>query len=104
LIGAVARVSSCLVLFSDFTNHPAGIACGEHAVGNVAGYNASRADHCSRANTDARQCAAEAMKTERQKMLAGELYDPMDPELVEGRARARDLCQLLNASCEAGRC
>jgi maltose O-acetyltransferase len=41
------------------------------------------------------------MKTERQKMLAGEFYDPMDPELVEGRARARDLCQLLNASREA---
>jgi maltose O-acetyltransferase len=40
------------------------------------------------------------MKTERQKMLAGELYDPMDIELVEGRARARDLCQWLNASRE----
>ena len=40
------------------------------------------------------------MKTERQKMLAGELYDPMDIELVEGRARARDLCQSLNASRE----
>jgi maltose O-acetyltransferase len=41
------------------------------------------------------------MKTEREKMLAGELYDPMDIELVEGRARARELCQLLNASREA---
>lgn len=41
------------------------------------------------------------MKTERQKMLAGELYDPMDTELVEGRTRARDLCQLLNSSREA---
>ena len=40
------------------------------------------------------------MKTERQKMLRGELYDPMDPELVEGRARARELCQSLNASRE----
>jgi maltose O-acetyltransferase len=37
---------------------------------------------------------------ERQKMLAGELYDPMDPELVTARARARDLCQALNASRE----
>jgi maltose O-acetyltransferase len=40
------------------------------------------------------------MKTERQKMLTGELYDPMDVELVEGRARARDLCLSLNASRE----
>jgi maltose O-acetyltransferase len=41
------------------------------------------------------------MKSERQKMLAGELYDPMDPELVRARARARDLCQALNATPEA---
>jgi maltose O-acetyltransferase len=41
------------------------------------------------------------MKTEHQKMLAGELYDPMDPELVAGRTRARDLCQALNATREA---
>jgi maltose O-acetyltransferase len=33
-------------------------------------------------------------------MLAGELYDPMDLELVEARARARDLCQDLNATRE----
>ena len=33
-------------------------------------------------------------------MLAGELYDPLDPELVAGRARARDLCQALNATRE----
>jgi maltose O-acetyltransferase len=38
------------------------------------------------------------MKT---KMSAGELYDPMDPELVKDRTRARDLCQLLNNSGEA---
>lgn len=31
-------------------------------------------------------------------MLAGELYDPMDSELVAGRARARDLCWTLNAA------
>ena len=42
-----------------------------------------------------------ATKNEREKMLAGELYDPMDPELVAGRARARDLCQALNATGEA---
>ena len=34
-------------------------------------------------------------------MLAGELYDPMDPELVRARDRARDLCQDLNATREA---
>jgi maltose O-acetyltransferase len=34
-------------------------------------------------------------------MLAGELYDPFDPELVAARDRARDLCQALNATREA---
>jgi maltose O-acetyltransferase len=34
--------------------------------------------------------------TEREKMLAGELYDPFDSELVQGRERARDLTHLLN--------
>ena len=33
-------------------------------------------------------------------MLAGELYDPMDPELVAARARARELCWALNATRE----
>ena len=37
------------------------------------------------------------MKTERQKMLAGELYDPLDAELVAARTRARELCWALNA-------
>ncbi|HEX2717351.1 MAG TPA: sugar O-acetyltransferase [Gemmatimonadaceae bacterium] len=41
------------------------------------------------------------MKTERQKMLAGELYDPMDPDLVAARTHARDLCQDLNATRES---
>jgi len=40
------------------------------------------------------------MRTEREKMLAGELYDPLDPELVQARNRARDLCQVLNATRE----
>jgi maltose O-acetyltransferase len=31
-------------------------------------------------------------------MLAGELYDPLDAELAAARARARGLCQALNAS------
>jgi maltose O-acetyltransferase len=34
-------------------------------------------------------------------MLAGEMYDPFDAELVTGRERARDLCQALNATREA---
>jgi maltose O-acetyltransferase len=34
--------------------------------------------------------------TERDKMLAGELYDPNDPELVILRQRARDLCAARN--------
>jgi maltose O-acetyltransferase len=41
------------------------------------------------------------MPTEREKMLAGALYDPMDPELAAGRGRARDLCAALNAMPEA---
>jgi maltose O-acetyltransferase len=41
------------------------------------------------------------MVTEREKMLAGELYDPLDPALVAARAHARDLCQALNATREA---
>ena len=41
------------------------------------------------------------MRTEREKMLAGELYDALDAELVAARTRARDLCQALNASREA---
>ncbi len=40
------------------------------------------------------------MRTEIEKMLAGELYDPHDPELVQARERARDLCQELNATRE----
>ena len=41
------------------------------------------------------------MATEREKMLAGELYNPLDPELVAARERARDLLQALNATREA---
>src|ERR1700674_4774596 len=40
------------------------------------------------------------MRAEKEKMLAGELYDPLDPELVRARERARDLCQDLNATRE----
>jgi len=40
------------------------------------------------------------MPTEQEKMLAGELYDPLDAELVQARERARDLCQDLNLTRE----
>jgi maltose O-acetyltransferase len=38
------------------------------------------------------------MQSEREKMVAGEPYDPLDLELVAGRARARDLCREFNAT------
>jgi maltose O-acetyltransferase len=41
------------------------------------------------------------MASEKDKMLAGQLYDPLDPELVRARQQARDLCQDLNATREA---
>jgi maltose O-acetyltransferase len=41
------------------------------------------------------------MPSERDKMLAGELYDPRDPELAALRTHARQLCQALNATREA---
>ncbi len=41
------------------------------------------------------------LPTEREKMLAGELYDPLDPELVASRRRARDLCRELNSTAES---
>jgi maltose O-acetyltransferase len=37
------------------------------------------------------------MPTEKQKMLAGELYNSADPELAAERLRARELCQKLIA-------
>jgi len=43
------------------------------------------------------------MSTERDNMLAGKLYDAFHPELVEDRNRARDLCQILNATRESDR-
>jgi maltose O-acetyltransferase len=41
------------------------------------------------------------MKTEKEKMLAGELYDPLDLQLCEERDRCRDLCLMLNATRES---
>lgn len=40
------------------------------------------------------------MKTEKQKMLAGELYDPLDAELCREREKCRALCKRLNDSHE----
>jgi len=40
------------------------------------------------------------MKTEKEKMLAGELYDALDAELCRERDRCRDLCLRLNATRE----
>ena len=39
--------------------------------------------------------------TEKEKMLAGELYDATDPQLAAERRRARDLLRVLNASRDA---
>lgn len=38
------------------------------------------------------------MKTEKEKMLAGELYNPLDPELVAERLACRERCLKLNRS------
>src|SRR3954465_2802981 len=40
------------------------------------------------------------MRTETDKMLAGELYDPLDADLVRAAARARELCKDRNATRE----
>ena len=41
------------------------------------------------------------MSTEKEKMLAGELYDPADPELFDLRTRTHDLCLEFNLTKEA---
>ena len=40
-------------------------------------------------------------RSARDRMLAGEPYDPLDADLVERRVRARDLCKALNESAES---
>ncbi|WP_047984730.1 maltose acetyltransferase domain-containing protein [Ornithinibacillus californiensis] len=40
------------------------------------------------------------MKTEKEKMIAGELYDPTDPELVSARLNARRLTRFYNETLE----
>jgi len=41
------------------------------------------------------------MKSELEKMLAGEMYEAQDPELVRRREQARDWCWALNATKES---
>ena len=36
------------------------------------------------------------MKTEKQKMIAGEFYNALDPQLVKERQQARELLRALN--------
>ena len=36
------------------------------------------------------------MKTEKEKMIAGEMYDPLDKQLIEDRLQARKLIKMLN--------
>jgi maltose O-acetyltransferase len=38
------------------------------------------------------------MRSEKEKMLAGELYNPLDPELIAERQAARERCLALNQS------
>ena len=40
------------------------------------------------------------MRSEHDKMLAGDVYDPLDAELVRARCRARELCRQLNSTDE----
>jgi maltose O-acetyltransferase len=47
------------------------------------------------------QSKTKAMKSEKEKMLAGELYQASDPELVQERLQARELMRLLNSSAPA---
>jgi len=72
------------------------------AQGNALGIQATNASKPCKGETSASKfLQTHTMPTEKQKMLAGELYDPLDPELVAQRIRARDLCQDLNASRES---
>jgi maltose O-acetyltransferase len=46
------------------------------------------------------QATGDIMNIEKEKMLAGELYNPMDPELVRDRETARRRVRLYNATTE----
>ena len=64
---------------------------GWHQVSTTTGSEVGTEDPVHEAAV-VRRDGEDAMGTERDRMLAGELYDPMDPELVRARDRARDLC------------
>lgn len=51
-----------------------------------------------RARTKSTGCDGETMPSEKEKMLAGEMYDPHDPTLVEERRDARRLTAEFNAT------
>src|SRR5690242_13434428 len=51
--------------------------------------------------TAARPLHPTPMRSEREKMVAGELYNALDEELVQARAHTRDLLLKLNATREA---
>lgn len=40
------------------------------------------------------------MKTEKEKMIAGEMYNPADPELLNGRKNARRMVRIYNQTTE----
>jgi maltose O-acetyltransferase len=52
--------------------------------------------HNLRSSETGSRFAQGIVQTEKEKMLAGELYDPLDAQLSAERRRARDLCQALN--------
>src|SRR5690349_18577810 len=49
-----------------------------------------------RSSAKRRSVSGGIMRSERDKMLSGELYDPLDPQLSAERRRARLLCKALN--------
>jgi maltose O-acetyltransferase len=63
--------------------------------------SASERDRVRLVGVAAKLDGGDPMHSEREKMLAGELYDPLDPELSRARERARGLCHDLNATGES---
>ncbi|RKD23008.1 acetyltransferase [Ammoniphilus oxalaticus] len=41
------------------------------------------------------------MRTEKQRMIAGEMYDPLDPQLVKDRLEARRIVRMYNQTVES---
>src|SRR5205823_13237346 len=72
--------------------------------GNPAEVEATRTPELEADRRNSGRRRAEDMRpSEKDKMLAGELYDPFDPELAQARERARDLCRDRNATRERDR-